>query len=96
MKICVYFEPREKFDNFEGARLRKSIKDALELKNIPYAKNIVDSYDLIHFCSLDDELKILDAKTDHIPTVFTALMCEVDKTSRIYEIKNGISRKRDR
>ena len=89
MKICVYFQPRTDLDNFEGARLRKSVKSALELKNIAYAKNIIDSYNLIHFFSLDDELKILDASRDKIPTVYSALLCETDKTTRIFDLKNG-------
>ena len=61
MKICVYFQPTIENDNFEGMRLRKNIKGALELHNIPYAKNLLDTYDIVHFMSLDDEAKIIDA-----------------------------------
>lgn len=91
MKICVYFQPKLKFDNFEGTRLRKSIKGALELRNIPYAKNIVDSYNIIHFCSLEDETKILDAYEAKIPTVFSAYSAEADKFTRIYHLVNGVN-----
>ena len=61
MKICVFFQPKDKYDNFEGMRLRKSIKGALELVDVPYSRNIIDNYDIIHFVSPDDELKINDA-----------------------------------
>ncbi len=72
---------------FEGARLRKSLKGALEANNIVYAKDIVDSYDLIHFISLDDELKINDAKEEKIPVVFSALNCESDDRAKILSEK---------
>lgn len=91
MKICVYFQPKLKFDNFEGTRLRKSIKGALELRNIPYAKNIVDSYNIVHFCSLEDETKIVDANEARIPTVFSACTAETDKFTRIFHLVNGVS-----
>lgn len=90
MKICVYFQPKLKFDNFEGTRLRKSIKGALELRNIPYAKNIVDTYNILHFCSLEDETKILDAKDAKVPTVFSACTAETDKFTRIFHVVNGV------
>lgn len=90
MKICVYFQPKEKDNIFEGARLRKSIKGALEENNIVYAKDIIDTYDLIHFISLDDELKINDAKEERIPIVFSALNCESDNRAKILTEKDGI------
>lgn len=90
MKICVYFQPTIENDNFEGMRLRKNIKGALELHNIPYAKNLLDTYDIVHFMSLDDEAKIIDAKEANIPIVFSALYCENDNAARILQDKNGI------
>ena len=67
MKICVYFQPTIENDNFEGMRLRKNIKGALELHNIPYAKNLLDTYDIVHFMSLDDEAKIIDENGNGVP-----------------------------
>ena len=89
MKVCVYFEPSENKDNFEGARLRKSIKGALELVDVPYSRNIIDDYDLIHFISIKDEQKINDAIENHIPTVISVFMCENDVTARITTVRNG-------
>ncbi len=91
MKVCVYFEPRRKNDNFEGTRLRKNIKGALELENIPYSKNFLDTYDLVHFISIKDEIKIADLKENGVPVVFSALSCENDEMARIMEIKNGVN-----
>lgn len=88
MKICVFFQPKDKYDNFEGMRLRKTIKGALELVDIPYSRNIIDYYDIIHFVSPDDEVKINDAIEEGIPTVFSALMSESDFSTRLFEIKN--------
>ncbi len=90
MKVCVYFEPSENRDNFEGARLRKNIKGALEIEGIPYSTNVIDKYDLIHFISIKDEEKINDAIEQGIPTVISTFVCENDVTARITSIKNDI------
>lgn len=88
MKICVYFDPKHS-TTFEGARLRKNIKGALEREKIQYTKNIIDSYDIVHFISLNDEAKINDTKENNIPVVFSALYCESDKEAEtLTEIDN--------
>ncbi len=91
MKVFIYFEPQASKDNFEGTRLRKNIKGALELENLPYAKSFLDSYDLVHFISIKDEFKIDELNRDGVPVVFSALMCESDENARIMEIKNGVN-----
>ncbi len=83
MKICLYYRPREKNDNFEGARLKENIRQSLELNNIEYALNLIDQYELIHFISLDDEKKIYDSLSEGLPVVFSALYGEMDETVRI-------------
>lgn len=93
MKPCIYFEPKVSNDNFEGTRLRKNIKKALENQNIAYAKSIIDIYDLIHFISLNDELKINDAVEQNIPVVFSALNCESDESARTLDRNYGLSQK---
>ena len=90
MKPCIYFSPKANKDNFEGARLRKNIKGALEIKNIDYAKSIFDRHDLVHFISLDDESKIDDALENNIKVVFSALTCENDPAARILSYKSSI------
>ena len=78
MRVLVYFRPKEKFDNFEGARLRKTIKGALEINNIEYTTREVDRYDIAHFISPMDENKINSCLENHIPVVLSALYCESD------------------
>ena len=46
MKVLVYFQPSPKHDNFEGARMRKTIKGALEVINVKHTSNIYDDYDV--------------------------------------------------
>ncbi|NCA97008.1 MAG: hypothetical protein EOM77_02340 [Bacteroidia bacterium] len=85
MKVFVHFQPRVMKDVYEGMRLRKNIKGALELSNIEIAKNSIDSYDVAHFLSVADEMKINDAIEAKIPVVFSALMCESDPVAKITE-----------
>ena len=89
MKVCVYFQPKESKDNFEGARLRENIKGSLKSNNIAYASNVVDEYDVIHFLSIDDLLKINDATESNIPTFISALNCESDDSANFLTEKNG-------
>lgn len=91
MKVCIHFNPKGTNDNFEGMRLRENLKSALEIKNVPYTTSIVDTYDVIHFLSFDDELRINDAVEAKIPTVFSALYCESDISARILTDTKKIS-----
>ncbi|MFA6781102.1 MAG: glycosyltransferase [Bacilli bacterium] len=85
MKVFVHFQPRYLKDVYEGMRLRKNIKGALELTNIEIAKNSIDYYDVAHFLSIADEMKINDALELGKPVVFSALMCESDPVAKITE-----------
>lgn len=78
MRVLVSFKPKEKYDHFEGARLRKSIKGALELSNTPYTDDEKDVYDIAHFISYKDEITIDRVLSQKIPVVFSALYCESD------------------
>jgi len=78
MRVLIYFKPKEKFDNFEGARLRKTIKGALEVADIDYTAKDVDYYDIAHFISPNDESRINSCIENNIPVVMSALYCESD------------------
>ena len=52
MKAFVHFQVNPKNDDFEGARLRKTIKSALEMNNIPYTDTLMDDFDVAHFMSI--------------------------------------------
>lgn len=90
MKVCVYFKPNKKKDNFEGARLRENIKGALKENSIEVTTNIKDDYDLIHFISNNDLSKIKEAKRRNIPVVVSALSCESDDGAKFLEGKSGL------
>ena len=88
MKICVHFQRNEKQQAFGGVRLVKSIKGALDVANIRYARNDIEYYDILHCCSINDETKINDAIEDGKKVVFSALMSENDTQTRLLTIKD--------
>ncbi len=88
MRVLVSFKPKIKYDNFEGSRLRKCIKGALEVENIQYTSDEVDYFDVAHFISPDDEPKINACLNNNIPVVVSALYCETDPQASYLEYKN--------
>ena len=88
MKTLVYFQPSSKNDNFEGARMRKTIKGALEIVGSKYTSNIYDDYDVAHFMSPDDESKLNIALERKVPVVVSALFGEDDPTTRFLNHKS--------
>ena len=88
MKTLVYFQPSSKNDNFEGARMRKTIKGALELVNSSYTSNLYDDYDVAHFMSPDDENKLNIAIERNVPVIVSALFGEDDPSTRFLSHKS--------
>lgn len=91
MKVFVRFQPSEKNDNFEGARLRKTIKGALEILNIPYTDVLMDDFDIAHLIYVEDDDFIQELKERKIPIVISALYCESDPSADyiLYKNKDG-------
>ena len=67
MKVLVSFQPNKKASDFEGVRLRKTIKGALEMIGVEYTTNIVDKYDVVHLITPDDENKEMMQKKTTSP-----------------------------
>lgn len=88
MKVLVYFQPSPKHDNFEGARMRKTIKGAIEVIDQKYTSNLYDEYDVAHFMSPDDESKLAIALERKVPIVVSALFGEDDPATRFLNHKN--------
>ena len=88
MKVFVSFKPNAMYDNFEGARLRKSIKGALEVFDIAYASEENEEFDIAHFVSPIDENSIDSCLKRNIPVVVSALYCESDKNAAFLEYKS--------
>lgn len=89
MKVLVCFQPKDKYSYFEGTRLRKTIKGALEIEGVEYTNNVVDNYDIVHLLSPFDENKANDAIENNIPVVVSALQCESDPDASFLEYKSS-------
>jgi len=88
MKVLVYFQPNVKHDHFEGARMRKTIKGALETVDMPHTSNLYDECDVAHFMSPDDESKLSLVAERGVPTVVSALFGEDDPSTRFIANKS--------
>ena len=88
MKVLVSFQPNRKATDFEGARLRKTIKGALEMVGVEYTTSIVEKHDVVHLISPEDENKLNDAKENNVPVVVSALYCEDDPLASYLEHKS--------
>ena len=88
MKVFVHFHPNDELDNFEGARLRKTIKGALEMLKIPHTDILMDDFDVAHFIYVEDENVIQELKERQIPIVVSALYCENDPSAFYIDYKN--------
>ena len=83
MKVLVYFQPNRKYDNYEGARMRKTIKGALEVVGATHTSNIYDDYDVAHFMSPEDESKLNIALERDVPVIVSALYGEDDPSEQL-------------
>lgn len=92
MKVLVSFKPNKRYDNFEGSRMRKTIKGALELLNIPYTDSTVDYFDVAHLISPSEDNVLGDINDAGAPLVVSALYSEDDPVARFLEM-NGKDRK---
>lgn len=87
MKVLVPYQTLNKVDTNEGARLRKSIKGALELNDVSYSVSVVDDYSVVHLFTPDDITKANDAISNGTPIVVSALMAESDPNTAFLDFK---------
>lgn len=88
MKVLVTFQPNNNPNEFEGARLRKTIKGSLEMINLEYTTSIVDHFDVMHLLSSEDDNKANDANENGVPLIISALYCEDDPLANYLDYKN--------
>lgn len=86
MKVLVSFKPNKKYDNFEGSRMRKSIKGALELLNTPYIDSSVGYYDVAHLVSPEPDNNTSDIFDSGAPVVVSCLYTEDDPVASYLEM----------
>jgi glycosyltransferase involved in cell wall biosynthesis len=90
MKAYIRFEPESKGNSFEGVRLRKNLKGALELNGVGWVPTPFASPDIAHFLSPADEALARDLSEDGLKIVVSALYCENDPDCRFTEVaKDG-------
>jgi len=87
MKVLVSFKPNRKYDNFEGTRMRKSVKGALELLNIKHTDSGIDFFDVAHIFSPDQEGEMNEYHDNGAPVVVSALYSEDDPYASFTELK---------
>ena len=88
MKVLVHFQPSQLNDDFEGARLRKTIKGSLEVNGIIHTNTLMDDFDVAHFVYIEDENVVSELAERNIPFVVSALYCEDDPSASYLEYKN--------
>jgi glycosyltransferase involved in cell wall biosynthesis len=84
MKVLVYYNPGPRNDLFEGMRMRKNIKAALELNSVSWVESVFALPDIVHLLSPEDEAKAHDAKEDGLKVVVSALYAEEDPFCRYF------------
>lgn len=85
MKSLVYFKPSSSSASFEGVRLRKNLKGALELSSIPWVDSVYADPEIIHIISPDDESIVKTARLEGAKVVTSAFYCENDPNARFLE-----------
>lgn len=88
MKVLVSFQSNKNAPDFEGVRLRKNIKGALELNEVKYATNIADYFDIAHFIYIESDTKLNDIFERGIPCICSALCCEDDPNASFIDYKS--------
>ncbi len=89
MRVLIYFEPPKEMDNYEGARLRKTLKGACEAADITWVEAESGSPDIVHFLTPRDEKKLNKAKEKGLKTVVSCGYCEADPMARFFAYKKG-------
>lgn len=92
MKALVYFEAND-LTSFEGVRMRKSIKGALEVSSVSHTAALLDVYDVAHFISPEDEIKIRSVIERKKPLIVSAFYAEDDRNASYFEYRVGFNKK---
>ena len=78
MKVFIHYEPRHLTDSFEGTRLRKTLKGACELVDVPWVDTPQEGVGIAHFLSPMDMLLLKAQKEAGVKTVISAFYAEDD------------------
>lgn len=78
MKVFIHYQPRHPADSFEGTRLRKTLKGACELVDVPWVDTPQEGVKIAHFLSPADALLLKAQKELGVKTVISAFYAEDD------------------
>ncbi|MBP5092254.1 MAG: glycosyltransferase [Bacilli bacterium] len=89
MKVLIDFRPAKGCENYEGARLRKTLKGACESADVTWVESLLSSPDVAHFLSPDDGGKAKKAKDKGCKVVFSIGYSDSDPKTNFFYKKNG-------
>ena len=78
MKVFIHFKPRKAYDAFEGTRLRKTLKGACEVVDIPWVDSPQEDVALAHFLSPMDWSLMRSQQEKGVKAVVSAFYAEDD------------------
>lgn len=78
MKVFIHYKPHNAADAFEGTRLRKTLKGACEVVDIPWVDSPQQGVDIAHFISPADLWLLKQQKDNGVKTVVSAFYAEDD------------------
>ena len=79
MKVFIHYQSRNASDAFEGTRLRKTLKGACEVVDVPWVDSPQPGVDVAHFLSPRDLVLLKEQKyKEGIPCVISAFYAEDD------------------
>lgn len=85
MKSLVYFKPSSSSVPFEGVRLRKNLKGALELSSLSWVDSIYANPEVVHLLSPDDESLVKSFREEGAKIVVSAFSTENDPEARFLD-----------
>ncbi len=84
-RVLVRYSPRRGLDSYDGTRLRKNLKNALEEVGIETVDSLSELPHLVHFLSPIHAAEAVDLKALGTPTATSALYAENDPEARFYD-----------
>lgn len=85
MKVFIYHKNTSGADAFEGARLRKTLKGACEVVDIPWVDSPQEGVEVAHFLAPDDLPALRSQKLAGVPCVVSAFYAEDDPNAAFLE-----------
>ena len=89
MKVLIDFRPAKGCENYEGSRLRKTLKGACEATDVTWVDSLSSFPEIAHFISPDDEAKARKAKEKDCKVVFSVGYSDSDAKTNFFKMVDG-------